>query len=37
VGDLEQWIAKQPWQVTVGGWTVPADPHGWRFQVEPAP
>jgi hypothetical protein len=37
VDDLEQWIAAQPWEVTVGGWTVPPNLCGWRFRVEPAP
>ena len=37
VGGLEGWIAKQPWQVTPGGWTVPGELQGWRFRVEPVP
>ena len=38
LGGLERWIAEQrPWQAVPGGWTVPGDFQGWRFQVEPAP
>jgi hypothetical protein len=38
VGEIEQWIAEQRWEPAPGGgWTVPADLHGWRFRVEPLP
>jgi hypothetical protein len=29
-------LAEQPWELAARGWTVPADLHGWRSQVEPA-
>jgi hypothetical protein len=36
VGEIEQWIAEQRWEPAPGGgWTVPADLHGWRFRLEP--
>jgi hypothetical protein len=34
VGDLEAWIAEQPWQPRPGGWTVPGELQGWRFRIE---
>ena len=37
IGDVEPWIAGQPWQATPGGWTVAGELQGWRFRVEPAP
>ena len=37
VGEVEHWIAAQPWQATPGGWTMPGDSQGLRFRVEPAP
>lgn len=37
VGDLEHWIAEQPWLAAPGGWVVPQPFQGWRFRVEPAP
>ena len=36
IGDLEVWIAEQPWEATPGGWTVLGELHGLRFRVEPA-
>jgi hypothetical protein len=36
VGNLELWIAEQPWEEAPGGgWTVPQDLRGWRFRVLP--
>jgi hypothetical protein len=36
VGDIEQWLAEQPWEPAPdGGWKMPADLHGWRFRLEP--
>jgi hypothetical protein len=35
VGDLEHWIADQPWLAAPGGWVVPEPFHGLRFRVEP--
>jgi hypothetical protein len=38
VGEIERWIAEQPWEPAAGGgWTVPADLHGFRFRLEPVP
>ena len=37
LGGPERWIAEQPREPAMGGWTVPGDLQGWRFQVEPAP
>jgi hypothetical protein len=35
-GGIGRWIAEQPWEPAPGGgWTVPADLHGWRFRLEP--
>lgn len=30
---LETWIADQPWQTTLAGWTLPADLEGWCFRL----
>jgi hypothetical protein len=36
VGEIEQWIAEQPWQPAPGGgWTVPERFHGCRIWLEP--
>ena len=35
VGDVEHWIAAQPWLAMPGGWVVPEPLQGWRFRVEP--
>ena len=37
IGDLEVWIAEQPWEAAPGGWTVLGELEGLRFRVEPAP
>ena len=37
VGDLERWIAGQPWQATPDGWTVLVAWQGWRFRLQVAP
>ncbi len=37
VGELERWIAEQPWEAVRGGWRVRGQLHAWRFRVEPAP
>jgi hypothetical protein len=37
VGEVEHWIAEQPWQPATWGWTVMGELHGWRFRVEPDP
>jgi hypothetical protein len=37
LGGLERWIAEQPWEAVMGGWTVPGELQGWRFRVEPTP
>jgi hypothetical protein len=39
VGDLERWIAGQPWEAAPngGGWRVRGQLQCWRFRVEPAP
>ena len=34
-GELERWIAGQPWLAAPGGWVVPEPLQGWRFRVEP--
>jgi hypothetical protein len=35
-GEIERWIAAQPWQPMEKGWAVPGSLHdGWRFWVEP--
>lgn len=33
VGEIEPWIASQPWQAVPGGWTVTGDLQGWRFRL----
>ena len=35
VGELEHWIAGQPWLAAPGGWVVPEPFEGLRFRVEP--
>ena len=35
VGDVEHWIAGQPWHAAPGGWVVPEPFRGLRFRVEP--
>lgn len=37
VGDLEPWIAEQPWEPTPSGWTVPVPLDGWVFRLAPVP
>lgn len=37
VGNLEPWIADQPWQAVPGGWTVVGTFQGWAFRVAPLP
>jgi hypothetical protein len=37
VGQVEQWIAEQPWEPAQRGWRVPGEFHGWRFWLEPVP
>ena len=34
VGELEHWIAGQPWLAVPGGWVVPEPFQGLRFRVE---
>ena len=34
VGDLERWIAEQPWKAESGGWFVLGELHGLRFRLE---
>jgi hypothetical protein len=36
VGEIERWIAEQPWEAVPGGWRVRGRFNGWRFRVEPA-
>jgi hypothetical protein len=33
VGEIEPWIAAQPWQTVPGGWTVTGELQGWRFRL----
>jgi hypothetical protein len=36
VGEIEHWIAAQPWEPAPGGcWTVAGDLRGWRFRLQP--
>jgi hypothetical protein len=35
VGEIEPWIAEQPWEAIPGGWRVRGRLHGWRFRLEP--
>ena len=38
VGEIERWIAEQPWEPMSGdGWRVPGHFHSWRLRVEPDP
>lgn len=37
VGELEVWIAGQPWEEAPGGWMVLGELHGLRFRLEHAP
>jgi hypothetical protein len=38
VGEIEHWIAAQPWEpMSGGGWRVRGHFHSWRFRVEPGP
>jgi hypothetical protein len=37
VGEIERWIAEQPWHAAPGGWVVPEPFQGRRFRVERAP
>ena len=38
VGEIEHWIAAQPWEPMSGrGWRVRGRFQCWRFRVEPAP
>ena len=37
IGGIEQWIADQRWELTLGGWNVREQLHCWRFRVEPVP
>ena len=36
VGDVERWIAEQPWHTAPGCCVVPEPLQRWRFRVEPA-
>jgi hypothetical protein len=36
-GDVEPWIAAQPWKVESGGWSVLGERHGLRFHLEVMP
>ncbi len=37
VGELERWIAEQPWEAAPGGWRVRGRLHAWRFRLESVP
>ena len=37
LGELESWIARQPWQAAPGGWTVVTELQGWRFRLTQVP
>ena len=37
VGNVEPWIARQVWEATPSGWTVPMALEGWAFRLEPVP
>lgn len=37
VGAVEPWIARQSWEATPRGWTVPVPLEGWSFRLEPVP
>jgi hypothetical protein len=34
-GEVEPWIAEQPWEAVSGGWRVRERLHSWHFRVEP--
>jgi hypothetical protein len=34
VGEIEPWIAEQPWEAVPGGWRVRGQLHSWRFVIE---
>ena len=36
VGQVEPWIAAQPWKAEAGGWTLAGELQGWRFRLEVA-
>ena len=36
-GHVEPWIARQAWEATPSGWTVPVPLEGWIFRLEPVP
>jgi hypothetical protein len=36
-GDVEPWIAEQPWKAESGGWSVAGEHHGLRFHLEVMP
>jgi hypothetical protein len=37
VGQVEPWIAGQPWKAESGGWSVLGELHGLRFHLEVMP
>ena len=37
VGHVEPWIARQAWEATPSGWTVPVPLEGWIFRLEHVP
>ncbi len=37
VGQVEPWIAGQPWKAEPGGWSVLGELHGLRFHLEVMP
>ena len=37
VGNVEPWIAAQPWEATPSGWTVPVPLEGWVFRLQAVP
>ena len=37
VGDVEPWIADQPWKAVAGGWSIAGELQGWRFRLEVVP
>ncbi len=37
VGQVEPWIAGQPWKAEAGGWSVLGELHGLRFHLEVMP
>ncbi len=34
VGEVEPWIAEQPWEAVPGGWRVRGQLHSWRFVIK---